>query len=214
MSLETGLVLIAILVLSAVMHEMAHGYAANALGDPTAKLAGRLTPNPLVHIDAFGSVILPGLLIFSGSPLLFGYAKPVPYNPYNLKGKFGEAFVAGAGALSNVALALILGLVLRFGSEYMSAPFIEVVSLAVYINLLLAVFNLIPIPPLDGSKIFGALLPASLSYKYQRLENRMMAMGPFTGFALVLLVFWAFAPIFYSVISGFFFLIVGVPLQL
>ena len=214
MPIETSIVLIAILVLSAVMHEVAHGYAANSFGDPTARLAGRLTFNPLVHIDLFGSIILPGLLILSGSPIMFGYAKPVPYNPYNLKGRFAEGFVAAAGILSNIALAIILGLVVRFASASMSAPFLEVVSLAIYLNLMLALFNLIPIPPLDGSKVFGALLPGSLSYKYQQYEARMANLGPFSGFALVLLVFWAFSPLFSAVLKGAYLLIVGAPLQL
>ncbi len=214
MPLETSLVLIAILVLSAVMHEVAHGYAANFLGDPTARLAGRLTFNPIVHIDLFGSILLPGLLIMTGSPILFGYAKPVPYNPYNLKGKFAEGFVAAAGSLSNLALAVILGLVIRFAASSMSGPFIEVVSLAIYLNLMLALFNMIPIPPLDGSKVFGALLPSSLAFKYQQFESRMTALGPFSGFALVLLVFWAFSPVFSAVLRGLFLFIVGEPLLL
>lgn len=214
MSFEAGLVLIAILVLSAVMHEVAHGYAANSLGDPTARLAGRLTFNPIVHIDVFGSILLPGLLIFSGSPLLFGYAKPVPYNPYNLKGRFAEGFVAAAGSLSNVALAVILGLCLRFLPAGLSPAFLDVLSLSVYLNLMLALFNMIPIPPLDGAKVFGALLPSSLAYKYNQLEARMEALGPFTGFALVLFVFWAFSPLFSAVLRGLYFFIVGAPLQL
>jgi Zn-dependent protease len=214
MSFEAGLVLIAILVLSAVMHEVAHGYAANSLGDPTARMAGRLTFNPIVHIDIFGSIILPGLLIFSGSPLLFGYAKPVPYNPYNLRGRFAEAFVAAAGSLSNIGLAVILGLVVRFAGIPMPEAFFDVLSLAIYLNLMLALFNMIPIPPLDGSKVLGALLPGSMALTYQQFEARMTSMGPFTGFALVLLIFWAFSPVFSAVLRGLYMFIVGAPLQL
>lgn len=206
--------MVAVLVLSAVIHEVAHGFAADALGDPTARMAGRLTLNPIPHIDVFGSIILPGLLIFGGSPIMFGYAKPVPYNPYNLKGRFAEGFVAVAGALSNFALALLLGLVLRFGGFDLTDAFSQVISLAVYLNLMLGVFNLIPIPPLDGSKVLGALLPFSLASAYRRYEERLSSLGGFSGFLLVILVFWAFSPVFSMVLRGLFTLIVGAPLQL
>jgi Zn-dependent protease len=214
MTFEVGLVLVAILVLSAVVHEVAHGFAADTLGDPTARLQGRLTFNPIVHIDLFGSVILPGLLIFTGSPIMFGYAKPVPYNPYNLKGRFAEGFVAAAGALSNFALAIIVGLVLRFGGFDLTDAFSQVLSLAVYINLMLGIFNLIPIPPLDGSKVLGSLLPFSLQAAYRRYEERLSGMGGFSGFLLVLLIFWAFSPVFAAVLRGLYFLIVGAPFVL
>lgn len=214
MPLDTSLVLIAVLVLSAVMHEVAHGYAANFLGDPTARLAGRLTLNPIPHIDLFGSILLPGLLILSGSPLMFGYAKPVPYNPYNLKGRYGEAFVAAAGALSNIALAVLLGMLLRFGYGSFSVPFSDVLSLAVYINLMLALFNMIPLPPLDGSKVLSNLLPHRLSASYDHFTARFSGLGVFAGFALVMLLFWAFSPLFTLAIRSLYVLIVGSPLQL
>ena len=105
-----------VLVLSVIAHEVAHGYAANSLGDPTARLAGRLTLNPLPHIDLMGSLILPALLVFTHSPILFGWAKPVPYNPYNLRAKrWGETLVAVAGSATNILLAIIFGLIVRFG---------------------------------------------------------------------------------------------------
>src|SRR3989344_2210136 len=104
------------LIFSVILHEVAHGYMANFLGDPTARLAGRLTLNPLPHIDPIGSIILPGILVISGSPLLIGYAKPVPYNPYNLRHRFGEALVAFAGPGTNILLAVIFGLLIRFGA--------------------------------------------------------------------------------------------------
>ena len=104
-----------VLILSIIVHEVAHGYAANSLGDPTARLAYRLTLNPLPHIDLMGSVIIPALLTFTGSPIMFGWAKPVPYNPYNLKNqRFGETFVAVAGSATNILLAIIFGLIVRF----------------------------------------------------------------------------------------------------
>jgi Zn-dependent protease len=107
--------LILALIISVIIHEMAHGYMANYLGDPTARLQGRLSANPLVHIDPMMSVILPAILILSGSPFVFGAAKPVPYNPYNLRNqKWGEALIAIAGPLSNIALAIIFALLFRF----------------------------------------------------------------------------------------------------
>src|SRR3989344_8216802 len=138
---------LAILIVSIVLHEVAHGHAADLLGDPTARLAGRLTLNPLKHLDPMGSVFIPLVLVFANSPIFFGYAKPVPYNPYNLRGRFGEPIVAAAGPLTNIALALAAGIIIRVaGPLGADASFIEVMSLAVYVNLFLALFNLIPIP--------------------------------------------------------------------
>ena len=119
---------IAVLIFSVVLHEVSHGYVAEMLGDPTARLAGRLTLNPLKHLDPLGSVILPVLLVLSGAKILVGWAKPVPYNPYNLSNqRYGEAFVAGAGPLVNIALALLFGLALRFlaPSGILPAPVVE-----------------------------------------------------------------------------------------
>lgn len=151
-----------ILLFSAIVHEVAHGYAALFQGDTTAKYENRLTLNPLRHIDPFGSVILPLMLFLFHSPLLFGWAKPVPFNPYNLRNrKWGEAIVAAAGPVVNIIIAIIFGLILRFGIASLSAPAIFIVETIVLINIMLAIFNLIPIAPLDGSKILFALLPAS-----------------------------------------------------
>src|ERR1035437_7873981 len=106
-----------VLILSIIAHEVAHGYAADSLGDPTARLAGRLTLNPLPHIDLMGSIVIPALLVFTQSPIMFGWAKPVPYNPYNLKNhRWGEMLVALAGSATNILLAIIFGLIVRFGS--------------------------------------------------------------------------------------------------
>jgi Zn-dependent protease len=165
MTIDT-LFFIAVLVMSVVIHEVAHGYAAYALGDPTAKLAGRLTLNPLKHLDWFGSLIMPALLIFAGLPVI-GWAKPVPYNPYNLRGgKWGPAWVAIAGPASNFVLASIFGLLARFllASQPLAASLCAFVTL---INLTLCFFNLIPVIPLDGSKIVLALIP----YKYRHIER-------------------------------------------
>lgn len=160
---------IIIFIFSVIIHEVSHGFAAYFQGDNTAKYAGRLTLNPIPHIDLFGSIILPGLLMLSGSPMVIGWAKPVPYNPYNLKyQKWGEAIVALAGPLSNVAIALVFGLLVRLGiTPSLSEPFIYIV----FINLVLAVFNLVPIPPLDGSKILFSFLPYHLSNIREFLEK-------------------------------------------
>lgn len=212
MEIGSILVAVAILLISVVLHEVAHGYAANFLGDPTARLAGRLTLNPIKHIDPFGSVLLPALMVVLQSPFLFGYAKPVPYNPYNLRGKYAEAFVAAAGALTNFGLAIALGLLIRLFSGALSPTFLEVIGFAVYINLMLGLFNLIPLPPLDGAKVLGGVLPSNLAYKYREFENRMAALGPGIGFALVLLVFYLFAPIFSAALGSLFGGITGTSL--
>lgn len=155
---------IAILVLSVIIHEVSHGYVANYLGDPTARLAGRLTLNPLKHLDWLGSVVIPGLLILFGG-FVFGWAKPVPYNPYNLRaGKWGPAYVAAAGPGANLLIALIFAVILRLNIFSVSA--LPLLSLIVLLNIMLAVFNLIPVAPLDGSKILFALIP----YKYRGIE--------------------------------------------
>jgi hypothetical protein len=137
-----------VLVFSVILHEVAHGYMANWLGDPTARLARRLTLNPLSHIDPVGSVILPFILAITHSPMLIGYAKPVPYNPYNLQSKYGETLVAAAGPGTNILIALIFGLSARFFGAAMSQGMFEAFLVITYINIVLAVFNLIPIPPL------------------------------------------------------------------
>lgn len=182
---------ILILIFSVVMHEMAHGYAANWLGDPTARLAGRLTANPIPHLDPMMSVILPGLLLATGSPILFGAAKPVPYNPYNFNKyqKWGEAIVAIAGPAANIAIALIFALLIRLADVLnLSTSFVQIAFMVVVLNIFLAFFNLVPIPPLDGSKILPRLLPRPLAMKYEQFRfffERNIALG----FALVLFVF-------------------------
>jgi Zn-dependent protease len=158
---------IAILIMSVVIHEVSHGYAASFLGDQTARYQGRLTLNPLKHLDPFGSVILPLLLAISHAGFIIGWAKPVPYNPYNLRpGRWSEAAVAVAGPVSNILLALIFATLLRIGvsgeAVWASPAFIQITATIVFINLLLAVFNLVPIPPLDGSKVLFAFFPDRL----------------------------------------------------
>jgi Zn-dependent protease len=185
---------IVILIISVVIHEMAHAYAANWMGDPTARLEGRLSPNPLVHLDPLMSVILPGLLVLSGSPILFGAAKPVPYNPYNFTNqKWGEAIVAAAGPASNVALAIIFALLIRVNEqiEVFSDTFIMLAGSVIIINIFLALFNLLPIPPLDGSKILPRFLPFSLRMQYERFRA-FFENNPFLGFGVVIVLFIVF----------------------
>lgn len=183
----TEIITLCILILSIVLHEVAHGYAANWLGDPTARLAGRLSPNPLVHIDPIGSVLIPASLFLLGTPFLFGYAKPVPYNPYNLRNqKWGEAIVAAAGPLTNVLLAIIFAALVHLAPFLgLSAEFIQMAVYVVFINMLLALFNIIPFPPLDGSKVIVPFLPFGLSLKYRALTRYMESLGYFALFLCV-----------------------------
>jgi len=163
---------IAILIMSVVIHEVAHGYMALRYGDKTAQYAGRLTLNPIPHLDLFGSIILPALLYFT-TGFTFGWAKPVPYNPDNLSDrKWGSIAVAAAGILANLFIALFFGLILRFSQGFnLPEGFDLIVSSIVFVNLALAVFNLVPIPPLDGSKIFFPLLPRFFSQILDFMEQ-------------------------------------------
>ncbi|MEK7504801.1 MAG: site-2 protease family protein [Patescibacteria group bacterium] len=187
---------LAILIMSVVIHEVAHGYAAEALGDSTARLQGRLTLNPLAHLDWFGSVILPLMLSLLPGGLVFGWAKPVPYNPYNLRGgKWGPALVAAAGPASNLFLMAFFALFLRLFAW--SGPVIYLASSIVLVNLALAIFNLIPVPPLDGSKILFAILP----YRLRSLENFLTTYSLFFVF-LLLFVLWDFiSPLVFTIFT-------------
>jgi Zn-dependent protease len=181
------------LVLSVVIHEMAHGYAANWLGDPTARLQGRLSANPLVHIDPLMSVILPGLLILSGSPFVFGAAKPVPYNPYNFTNqKWGEAIVAAAGPAANIFIALVFAILVRSADILqLSDTFLTLAVQIIILNVFLAFFNLVPIPPLDGSKILPKFLPYFLAVKYEGFRQ-VFERNTAISFAVVIIAFMLF----------------------
>ncbi len=201
--MELQIAAIVALIMSIVLHEMAHGYAANSLGDPTARLQGRLSPNPLVHIDPLGSVIIPALLIISNTGFLFGWAKPVPYNPYNLNNqKWGEALVAAAGPATNIFIALIFAILIRFSTTFgLNEIFIGLASSIVFMNLFLAFLNAVPIPPLDGSKILAALLPFSLSLRYQSLMRYIESTMPLSLIVIMLLfIFVLSSPISIGVI--------------
>lgn len=201
---------IAILIFSVVIHEVSHGFAALALGDRTAKHAGRLTLNPIPHLDIFGSIILPTLLVLTQSPFLIGWAKPVPYNPYNLRNqRWGPAWVGAAGPLANLSLALVFGIAIRFlpsalgifpGTFLMN--FMSIASSIVFTNIMLAVFNLVPIPPLDGSKVLFSILPHQWRGAEAFLEQY--------GFMILLIFIFLFSRWLLPVVLLLFRLITGV----
>ncbi len=192
---------LAVLIFSIVIHEVSHGLVAYKLGDPTAKQAGRLSLNPIKHLEFTGSFLVP-LVSYLFGGFIFGWAKPVPYNPYNLKNqKWGPAMVALAGPASNFIVALIFGLSLRFsGSLPLSAGL--GLSLISYINLMLGVFNLMPVPPLDGSKILAPFLP----YKYENWLLNLERYGLFLVFIFIMFLFPLIAqiiPPLFRLITGF-----------
>ncbi len=159
-----------IIIPSSIIHEYAHAWMGDRLGDPTARYAGRLTIDPRAHIDWIGTILLPLVLfISSGGRFMFAYAKPVPFNPYNLRDqKWGPAIVGVAGPLANLLLAVAAAAIIRLFPVLAMRPFLEVI---VYANILLMVFNLVPIPPLDGSKVLFALLPDSANAIRDTLER-------------------------------------------
>lgn len=166
---------IIILLFSVILHEVMHGFVALKFGDTTAQRMGRLTLNPIPHIDLFGTILLPVLLIFTGSPILFGWAKPVPINPLNFRSiRKGELFVSAAGILANFALAAAAAAIYHvLNALPQQFPFIigAILQFTIKINLVLGVFNLFPIPPLDGSKILLSQLPLHLAKEYEKLDR-------------------------------------------
>lgn len=198
---------IIILIFSVVIHEVAHGYTAYRFGDPTAQYQGRLTLNPLKHIDPFGSIILPIIMALLPGGLILGWAKPVPINPYNFKRrKLGEFATAFAGPLSNIIIAAVFIVIIRIaltsgGSEI----FIQLSSLIVLINAVLAFFNLIPIPPLDGYRIVSILLPQDLTEKFEYYAQR------FGIFFVLIFVFFLWGPLF-LLLAHVLSLLAGIPI--
>ena len=176
------LIMLLVLFFSVIIHEIAHGYIALLNGDPTAKLYGRLTLNPLPHIDPVGTILVPALLFLSHSGILFGWAKPVPVNPMNFRNfRTGELSVSAAGPLSNFFLAFVFAQLSRWAGN--NQGFFLLCYAGVYINLILMLFNLIPIPPLDGSKVIMPLLPRAMQQLYAQLEP--------VGFILILILLYS-----------------------
>jgi Zn-dependent protease len=190
--LEIFLVLLPVFIVSLTLHEMAHGWSAYRLGDPTAKLLGRLSPNPLVHLDPLGTAMF-GLTYWIGG-FLFGWAKPVPINPYNLRGnpQRGMALVAAAGPATNFLLAIAFGAALVHGSYGELTT--DVLVYSFYVNVVLGVFNLLPIPPLDGSRIIGAFMSPSTYARWSELDQY--------GMVAILLLFFFFQRQFTLLLSG------------
>jgi Zn-dependent protease len=165
-------------IFAITVHEVAHGWVAKKYGDNTASLMGRLTLNPIKHVDLVGTIILPGILLMTGTGFIFGWAKPVPVDPRNFKNPLSDmAIVALAGPVSNLLMAVGWALIARLGvtigaqTEAISLPLIYTGIAGISINLALAMINLLPIPPLDGSRILTGILPRQLAWQYNRLER-------------------------------------------
>ena len=191
---------------SIILHEISHGYMAKILGDDTAKVMGRLSLNPLVHIDIYGTIVLPFLLFFLGLPV-FGWAKPVPVNPSRMENPNFDYFTTAlAGPITNFLIAAVLAIIVRFAP--LGPDFSSLFYTLIQINLVLMIFNLIPIPPLDGSKFLGLVLPTEI---FMWLEQ----FGMYILFALI--IFSSSIPIIPFILTrvvGFFFtLLVGMPMN-
>ncbi|GAB4285597.1 MAG: site-2 protease family protein [Coriobacteriia bacterium] len=189
-----------VLIPSVILHEVAHGYAAFRLGDPTAKRAGRLSLNPLKHVDPFGTVLLPALMSLGGGPV-FGYAKPVPFNPHNLRDpRKGELVIGLVGPLTNFTLAVIGGVIVRVLAFAPAGSVLDVVwylgYLFAYVNLVLMFFNLLPIPPLDGSSVIVPFLSDEGLRTFRRIERQ--------GFILLLALLWIPPMLGFDVIGWYF----------
>ncbi len=189
---------IIVVLFSIILHEVAHGYAAYIQGDETAFRAGRLTLNPLPHIDMIGSVIVPFIAFFTAGTF-FGWAKPVPYNVHNVRGKFGEAFVASAGVLTNLSLAIVTGIAFKIlvMQGLMTNSLAQGLFTIIAVNISLFLFNLIPVPPFDGMAILQSLFPRL------RISSRIIYSPLYLIGAIIVasFVFSAFAPTFFGFIT-------------
>jgi Zn-dependent protease len=199
-----------VLLFSVIIHELAHGYVAYSLGDPTAKYEGRLTLNPLKHLDPFGSVVFPLLLLLAtqGQGPIFGWAKPVPINPYNFKDqKWGTLKVSIAGPATNFGIAIIFGLFIRFFNFPQIAPLIQLLGIVVFYNFLWGIFNLVPIPPLDGSWILFRFLP-------QSWDNVKSFLQQYGLFILIFFIFFGGTAGLGYIAQYLYNIVVGSPLSL
>jgi Zn-dependent protease len=213
MTLLIVFIYVVVFIFSAIIHEISHGYAAHLRGDDTAKLMGRITLNPLSHLELFGSIILPALLLSLKSPIIFGWAKPVPIDYRNFKNpKLDIPLVSLAGPIANLLLALVSGFGIRFIGIFpnFEAGFGAAIQSFLYImlivNVVLTIINLIPIPPLDGSKVATFFMPRDIATKY-------MNINPFICLIVLLLllssgVAWS---LLYPVISFFVAIFSGIP---
>ncbi len=189
---------LALLIMSIVIHEVAHGLAALSQGDHTAQYQGRLTLNPLKHIDPIGSIIVPIMCAILPGSIMFGWAKTVPYNPYNMRnGRKSELWVAIAGPLSNIAIALILSLGLRFFGANLPIETIKLIATGVLMNIVLAVFNLVPLPPLDGSKVLFNLLPEQA----EKIRDFFEKYGLFATLLFIFFIWQFFTPLIFSIFT-------------
>lgn len=203
-SLLIDLFQIVVLIYSVVLHELAHGLMARSMGDHTAEDMGRLTLNPFVHLDLFGSFILPIVSLLT-TGVMFGYAKPVPYDPRNLSDHtWGPSKVALAGPLTNLVLAAAVGGLMHVAGAAMSRTLLELLGYVVWINVILAFFNLAPIPPLDGHWLLMAVLPS-------RFYGLKVALFRYQWILLILFLFVLF-PLLFPVMAGLASLLTGVRL--
>ncbi len=205
----TLLMIFIILIFSIILHECAHGLAAERCGDSTARQAGRITLNPIPHLDPIGSILIPGIMILmslvTGSGFIFGWAKPVPINPYNFNDpKRDMMWVGLAGPATNFAVALFLALVFRLLAISASLGAV-ILFYGITINLILGFFNLIPIPPLDGSRILTGLLPEEYAYKLSRIE-------PFGFIILIILFISGIFSFIFTLVLRLSLLLTGMPL--
>lgn len=208
MNFIDGIFYVAVLIMSVVAHEFAHAYAAYKMGDDTAHLSGRLTLNPFKHLDIFGSILLPLFLVISKAGFVIGWAKPVPYNPNNIRDpKKGTIIISAVGILTNLAIAVVFGLLVRL---YIStgmpiyaidgfnlSPILKISTIIVLVNIVLAIFNLIPIPPLDGSKLLFSLIP----YKYRFVQNFLEQWGMFVLLFFIIFLWEKVSPVIYFIFS-------------
>ncbi len=199
MEFASLLIYFVIIVPSAILHEYFHAWTANYFGDPTPKYAGRLTLNPIPHIDLWGTILMPAILFFStGGAIMFAYAKPVPINPLYMRSKHATAAVAFAGPFANFLIAVIVSFIIR---GLPASTFVTILEIIVYANIGLGLFNLVPIPPLDGSKVVFAFLPQSWDGLRENLERY--------GFVILILLFISGMPFLAPLMSGLFELFVG-----